>query len=171
MADATLTMPETEQRDVLAVTTETVTYAVYRNITDGKLGAGILKEGNALWKSANGDNPTREILRTVQVTSPVVNSVAGLSEVVPDEDEAVLIINKGLDSKIDQQVRARIMATNEAGDFSYPEEEIPLEQTTEMAATPLQRRSQTEGQKAVKILKSLSEDERIAVLRALGINL
>lgn len=177
---------ETESLEqTLAVTQETVTYAVYRSkpteknpdVTKLPLGFGILKDGNDLHKSiygykdAKGQDvaPDTDLLRTASVTQPIIHTAEGILQVVSDSDEAASIFMQGVNQKGKSQLRAKLTAVNETtGDFESPGDVISYEEYVEMLNTPLQRRNLTETQKAMKAVKSFSPDVLAAVLKQMG---
>ncbi|HEY1646318.1 MAG TPA: hypothetical protein VGF75_08245 [Candidatus Saccharimonadales bacterium] len=169
----------------LAVTQETITYAVYRSKPSEKnpdisklpLGFGILKDGNDLYKSiygykdAKGNDvvPDTDLLRTATVTQPVVHTAEGITQVITDSDEAASIFMQGANQKLKSQLRSKLTAVNEtSGDFESPQDTISYEECVEILSTPLQRRNLTETQKAMKAVKTFSPDVLAAVLKQMG---
>jgi hypothetical protein len=177
------TTPETETIENagsgLDVVNETYTLAVYKNASETetdpkkiKYGFGEYKEGNALYKASNPDEKGAtehikyEILLKVDVTVPVVHAFAGISQVVPDEEEAVAIFNKGLQQKMDTKLRSYFGEADENGLVHANEVSFDA---SEFAAEPMKRRSMTETQKLFKILKGASSNDLKEVLQAMGI--
>jgi hypothetical protein len=167
---------DTPQTDVLSVVNETVVFAVTRSTTkpDSEPGFGVYKEGNALWKRSNPDEKgdtsavDTEIVFTVTADIPVAHSIAGLSQVVTDEEELVNLANNGIYDKVVAQLRSKYIQRKE-GEFIYGADTVSAEDVVEIASTPLKRRSISDSAKAVKVLSKLSQADLTAALKAMGL--
>lgn len=180
--DGTASDGSVDVNEVLAVTSETVEYAVYRPIAkEGQepaktFGFGILKDGNDLYKSVNGYKnakgedvaPDTELLRTAKVTIPIINKAEGIEQVVSDSDEAASIFMAGAKLKLTPQLRNKLTAVDEAGDFTFSGDEISYDECVDILNTPLQRRNLTDSQKALKALNNFNPDTLAAVLASMG---
>lgn len=174
-----VTEPEVSILDIID---ETMVLAVTKNLKkpDSALGFGELKEGNALWKRSQPvineagefitDHIDTEIVHKVTVTFPVAHTYAGIQQIVPEEDEAVNLFSAGAYNKLMSQLRAYFTQVTEAGDLVHGEETVyTSEQSAEVIATPLKRRSISESAKLVKLLQSSNSETLMKALRELGI--
>lgn len=155
----------------LDVVNETITYAITRSPAKegsekpGELGFSVLKEGNATDKAiAEGKI---ELLHKVDVTIPFANTLAGIQQLVPDEEELVTIFGKGAMSKVTTRVRAYFTEVNDAGELLHTDE--PTYDATSDLSEPMKRRAMSDTQKAVKVLKGISAEALAEALKALGI--
>lgn len=156
------------------VVAENITYAVTKD-KNGRLGFAEYKDGNSTFIAINGGKnadgtdkePSLELLHKVDVSVPYIHSLAGISQVVSDEEEAVSIFNKGAQQKITTKLRSYFTEANETGDLLHTDE--TTFDATEFLAEPMKRRSMTDTQKAVKVLKGISAESLAEALRSMGI--
>ena len=163
----------------LDVVTESYTYAIYRSPAKegsdkpGELGWGLYKEVKSADGKLTGNSLAleisegkKELLQKVEVSIPMPHTFNGIKEVVPDEDEAILIFCKGAMSKVITRTRAYFLEVNEAGDLVHAEE--TSYDASEDLSEPMKRRALTDTQKAVKVLKGISPENLAEALKALG---
>lgn len=157
----------------LDVVSENVTYAVTKSAA-GVKGFAEYKEGNSTFIAVNGGKnpdgsdkePTLELLHKIDVSIPYVHSVAGISQLVTDEEEAVSIFNKGLAQKVTTKLRSYF--TEEENGVLVHLDETTFD-ATEFASEPMKRRAMSDSAKLVKVLKGASQEDVLAALRAMGI--
>ena len=154
----------------LDVVVETTTYSVYRKPAKeggvaGEPGFGVYKTGNALAKQIEAGE-IEEVLR-VDVTTPYAQTIAGIQELVTDPDEVVTIFNNGATSKVTTRLRSYFTEKNDAGEFVHVGE--TTFDASEFLSEPMKRKTLTDTQKAVKVLKGVSPEALHQALRAMGI--
>lgn len=153
---------------VLDVMTETSNYAVTKTTNDAgevKYSFSILKEGNTLSKAiAEGKV---ELVQEVAISIPVANTLAGVSTIVSDEDEAVSIWNKGAKQKVLTRITSRFTEVDPVTGELVHADETEYDASDDIAE-PLRRRNLTEGQKTKKFLESVSKTALTEALRAMG---
>lgn len=134
---------------VIPVTRSNVTFAVVFESVDGKITKkrhtssvkdinelkGIGEKGEAVPYTG------KEAIAFEQtVVKSKVNTMAGFEELVPDSEERLNIINKGLDSKFNQNIRSLLIDTNEADtEFSF----VPVEPVYDATAIYAQEAKRT----------------------------
>lgn len=154
----------------LDTVTETTTYSVYKTpVKEGdkaaEPGFGVYKDGNKLAAQiAAGE--VEEVLR-VQVTVPYATTVAGISKLVKDEDEIVTIFNNGATSKVTTRLRSYFTEKNDAGEFVHVGESDF--DASDFLSEPMKRKTLTDTQKAVKVLKNMPADALREALAQMGI--
>jgi len=168
VANTEVTATETSNSGLDTVL-ETTVYSVYKTpAKDGKEqepGFGVWKEGNKLAKSIEAGE-VEEVLR-VSVTVPYAQTIAGISQLVKDEDEVVTIFNNGATSKVTTRLRSYFTEKNDAGEFVHVgETEFDA---SEFLSEPMKRKTLTDTQKAVKVLKNISPEALAEALKAMGV--
>lgn len=91
-----------------------------------------------------------EFTQTVRVDK--AGTMAGISQIVTDEDEAVTIWNRGLTSKLNQKLNSKFRETNEDGTASFQSTEEVFD-PTELVNEPTQRKNLSPIEKAFKGLE------------------
>ena len=161
--------PQADSGKGLDVVVETNTYAVFKTPgKDGKpdtLGFGVLKEGNKLSKQV--ENAEVELILKSDVSIPYAQTVAGIKQVIPDDDEIVTVFNNGATSKVTTRIRSYFMEQNEAGDFVHADE--TAFDASEFLSEPMKRKTLTDSQKIVKALSGVSKADLAEALKAMGI--
>lgn len=158
--------------DGMDVVVETATYAVTREPSvdgkPGKLGFSRLKEGNALSKSISAGE--LELLQQVEVSTPVASTIAGISQIVADEDEAVSIFNKGAAQKSLTRLYSYFTEVDSATGELVHADETSFD-ASEFVSEPLKRRNLSELQRAVRDLRKLDPGVMAEALKAMGISI
>lgn len=154
----------------LDVVTETTTYSVYKTADSTEAGFGVYKAGEKPNKLAQqiASGEVEEILR-VDVTVPYPQSIAGIKELVKDEDEIVTIFNNGATSKVTTRLRSYFTEKNDAGEFVHTDEKTF--DASEFLSEPMKRKTLTDTQKAVKVLKGITPEALAEALKAMGISI
>ncbi len=108
-----------------------------------------------------------EVIQTFKV--PSANTLEGIQQLVPDEEEIVNLFSGGLSVKLGNKIRSRLMATDDDGNFTFEPTEQPFDMTADAAIKTNRRLTEDE-----KLQKSLQEvqltpekiQELMAVLQA-----
>jgi len=164
------------------VVEDSVVFAITKNINkpDAEPGFGVYKEGYALYKRTNPsetgstEHIDTEIVAKVSVSYPVAHSAKGLSQIVDDEEELVNLANAGFYDKLVAALRAKYTQRDKDGNFinvESGEASVDAEESKEIIATPFKRRALSDTQKAVKVLKGMSQADLAAALRQMGITI
>lgn len=164
---------------VLPITRSNVTFAVVAEVTDGKITkkrhTSSTNDINELKGIGPKGEPTpytgKEIIAFEQtVVKSKVNSLEGFAELVPDAEERINIINKGLDSKFNQLIRGILIDTNEADtEFTFQPVE-PVYDATPLYAQEAKRVSMNPLDRALKVITggNLTPEMIVAIQAALA---
>lgn len=168
---------------VIPVTRSNVTFAVVFESADGKItkkrhtsSVNDINELKGIGKDKDGKDTQvpytgKEAIAFEQtVVKSKVNTMAGFEELVPDADERINIINKGLDSKFNQLIRGILIETNEADtEFAFTPVE-PVYDATPLYAQEAKRTTLNPLDRAMKTILggNLSADMIASIQAALA---
>jgi hypothetical protein len=126
--------------------------------------------GKTTVKHADGtssveDNPKeKEVIAFKQtVIKSKIGTLEGFAELVPDAEERLNIINKGIDSKFNQKIRTALIETNEDGTLAFQPVE-PTYDATSLIQEAALRTNMSPTDKALKMLSGLTPDMVAAVM-------
>jgi len=90
------------------------------------------------------------------VIKPSAGTLEGFEQLIPDADERLSIINKGLSAKFNQKIRTTLIEQDEAGNLAFQPVE-PTYDGTPLVQAASERVSASPTDKAIKMLGSLSQ--------------
>lgn len=90
----------------------------------------------------------------------------GFAILVPDESERVKLFNRGADNKQYQIIRARMLETDEEGQYVFQPVEGAIDLAKELAA-PSRSRATSPDAKVEKVLEGLDEDAALQIIERL----
>jgi len=91
------------------------------------------------------------------VIKPSAGTLEGFEQLIPDAEERLSIINKGLSAKFNQKIRTVLVEQDEAGNLAFQPVE-PTYDGTSLVQEASQRVSASPTDKAIKMLGSLSPE-------------
>lgn len=97
------------------------------------------------------------------VIKPSVGTDEGFAELIPDAEERLNIINKGLSAKFNQKIRTTLIEQDDAGNLVFQPVEGTFDATSLVQEATL-RTNLSPTDKAIKMLANLPEDMRAAIL-------
>lgn len=154
----------------LSVKTENVEFAVYVEHDPAKDKNTVKHTSFAseIEKLQKEDDPNKKIAFIQSVRTYKVGTVAGLGELVPDVEEQVAIINRGLAAKFNQKIKTELTETDEAGALAF----TPVGgfyDSKDLLQEPTQRKNLSETDKALKVLSALPADVRALLLQKFAV--
>jgi hypothetical protein len=97
------------------------------------------------------------------VVKPSVGTLDGFFELVPDKEEQLNIINKGISSKFNQKIRTKLIEQNEDGSLVFQPTDAVYDATT-LVQEVSERITLSPADKVIKLLSGLDENMRAAIL-------
>jgi hypothetical protein len=96
---------------------------------------------------------------TVTTSLPKAKNLAGVKEICPNEEEAASNFNRGAKQKANNRLKAKLLETSEAGEFTFDPSKLPggVLDLTEEIASESKRKVLTEEEKLDKFLESFPE--------------
>lgn len=149
----------------LAVKTENVEFAVYveHDPIKDKNTVKHTSFASEIEKLQKDEDPNKKIAFIQSVRTYKVGTVAGLAELVPDVEEQVAIINRGLAAKFNQKIKTELTETDEAGGLAFTAV-AGFYDSKDLLQEPTQRKNLSETDKALKVLSALPADVRALLL-------
>ncbi len=98
----------------------------------------------------------------VTVSQPLAKTFEGIKLICPDEDEACNNFNRGAKQKGSNRLKARLLDTNEDGNFTFGDADLTdgvFDLTAEIAS-PTKKKSLTEEEKLDRFLANFPETVR-----------
>jgi hypothetical protein len=109
----------------------------------------------------------RKDLETIAFKQPVrkpsVGTIDGFAELVPDADERLSIINKGIGSKFNQKIRTTLVELDSEGNLAFQPTDSVYDATA-LVQEETQRKVMSQEDKALKVLAGLPADKLAAIL-------
>lgn len=170
----TAVIPSTDTVATLPIKKENVNFAVVAKLgEDGKIVSvrhtSSEKDINKL-KGKSEDGKTEvpytgaeQIAFEQTVVKPYAGTLEGFAELVPDKEEQLNIINKGLSAKFNQKIRTVLIEQDEAGNFTFQPIDGAFDATS-LVQEPTVRVTMSPTDKALKMLAGLDETTRNAIL-------
>jgi hypothetical protein len=110
------------------------------------------------------DYSGKEVLAFQQaVRKPTVGTLAGFEELVPDADERLAIINKGIGAKFNQKIRTTLIELDSEGNLAFQPTDAVYD-ATQLVQEETQRKVMSQEDKAMKVLAGLPADKLAALL-------
>jgi hypothetical protein len=97
------------------------------------------------------------------VTSYKVGTLEGFEQLIPDAEERLNIINKGIGSKFNQKIKTVLTEQDEAGNLAFQPVEPSYDALALLQEAAL-RTNLSPTDKAIKMLAGLPEEMRAAIL-------
>jgi hypothetical protein len=97
------------------------------------------------------------------VRKPSLGSIAGFAELVPDEDERLSIVNKGIGAKFNQKIRTTLIELDNEGNLAFQPTDAVYD-ATQLIQEETQRKVMSQEDKAMKVLAGLPADKLAALL-------
>jgi|ERR1700688_3447033 len=105
-----------------------------------------------------GENKDNESIAFKQaVISPTVGTIEGFAELVPDADERLNIIKKGIGAKFNQKIRTTLIELDNEGNLAFQPVE-PTFDATYLVAEAAERQNMSPTDKAMKVLGALDPE-------------
>jgi len=112
----------------------------------------------AIAEVESGANKESEVIAFKQaVISPTVGTLDGFAELVPDAEERLNIINRGIGAKFNQKIRTTLIEQDEAGNLAFQPVE-PTFDATYLVAAAAERQNMSPTDKAMKVLGALDPE-------------
>src|ERR1700692_3506138 len=162
----TATIPAPGSLAAMPIKNETVNFAVIVKMDEnGKIiKARHSSNEKAIAKVETGANKEGEIIAFKQaVLSPSVGTFEGFEQLVPDADERLNIINRGIGTKFNQKIRTTLLEQDEAGNLAFQPVE-PIYDATSLVAAAAERTNLSPTDKAMKVLGALDPEVLAKIL-------
>jgi len=143
----------------IAVSPELITFAVYTVETEIKNADNTVSKAVALKHTSSDKEITKSkedgtFLFEQSVTAYRVGSLEGLTELVPDAEEAVNIINRGIQQKFNQKVKAFLTEVDAEGNPVFQQVEGAFD-SKDWIQAETKRRNLSDTEKAMKFVNNL----------------
>jgi len=171
-------IPNASTSAVLPIKNEVVTFAVVvRTDAEGKIIPKSVRHTSSekdiatlehpnYGKNADGSvNPDQDeqIAFKQAVLSPKAGTVEGFEQLVPDADERLNIINKGISSKFNQKIRTALIELDSEGNLAFQPTDATYD-ATPLIQEPALRTNMTPLDKAMKVLGGLDPATLAAIM-------
>ena len=153
-----ITSPNT--LSAMPVKNEIVNFAVIVKLDDNGKIVKVRHSSNekAIAEVQIGANKDGETVAFMQpVISPSVGTIDGFAELVPDAEERLNIINKGIGAKFNQKIRTTLIELDNEGNLAFQPVE-PTFDATYLVAAAAERVNMSPTDKAMKVLGALDPE-------------
>lgn len=156
------TIPAANTLTAMPIKNETITFAVVVKMgEDGKILPKSVRHTSSEKDIASLEAPDYkgdEVIAFKQpVSKPSVGTLEGFEELIPDADERLNIINKGISSKFNQKIRTTLIELDEAGNLAFQVVE-PVYDATPLVQACAERVNLSPTEKAMKVLGALDPE-------------